>query len=207
MLAARDELYRSMKISVLDIPEIRILKPQRFVDGRGYFSEIYNKRTLSSLGIEVEFVQDNCSLSIEEGTVRGLHFQIPPFAQDKLVRVIRGKMFDVAVDLRHGSPSYGRYVSAILSAEEWNQIYIPKGFAHGFCTLEPNTEVGYRVSEYYAPEYERGVHWNDPDLGIDWPISGSEVTLAARDQTLPPLKGLSEFFTYGSSLDETACTS
>src|SRR5690606_31788930 len=117
--------------------------------------EVYNRRTLEALGIDVEFVQDNHSLSAERGTVRGLHFQVPPFAQAKLVRVVRGAVFDVAVDLRGGSPTYGQHVSAILSAAEWNQIFVPAGFAHGFATLEPATEVIYKVSQYYAPEADR----------------------------------------------------
>ncbi len=132
-----------MQIKDLGIPGVKVLIPKKHGDHRGFFSEVYNKRTLAAAGIDIDFVQDNHSLSAEKGTVRGLHFQVPPFAQDKLVRVVHGSVFDVAVDLRRGSPTYGKHVSVVLSAEEWNQILVPIGFAHGFMTLEPNTEVIY----------------------------------------------------------------
>lgn len=171
----------------LDIPEVKILAPRKFGDERGFFSETYNKRTLTSLGIDIEFVQDNHSFSAAKGTVRGLHFQTPPFAQDKLVRVIRGSIFDVAVDIRKDSPTYGQWVSAIVSAEAWNQILVPAGFAHGVCTLEPNTELIYKVSNYYAPDHDHGLLWNDPNLGIEWPVAPDEAILSEKDQQLPKL--------------------
>ena len=154
-------------------------------DYRGYFSETYNRRTLAAAGIGINFVQDNHSLSAEKGTVRGLHFQTPPFAQDKLVRVVRGSVFDVAVDLRRDSPTFGQHVSVVLSDEAWNQLLIPIGFAHGFMTLEDDTEVIYKVSEYYAPEHDKGLRWNDPMLGIQWPISEDEAVLSDKDRGLP----------------------
>ena len=154
-------------------------------DYRGYFSETYNRRTLAAAGIGINLVQDNHSLSAEKGTVRGLHFQTPPFAQDKLVRVVRGSVFDVAVDLRRDSPTYGQHVSVVLSDEAWNQLLIPIGFAHGFMTLEDDTEVIYKVSEYYAPEHDKGLRWNDPMLGIQWPISEDEAVLSDKDRGLP----------------------
>ena len=140
-----------MQVEHLNIPDVRLLSPGKHDDRRGFFSETYNKKAFAALGIYIDFVQDNHSYSADKGTVRGLHFQTPPFAQDKLVRVARGSVFDIAVDLRQGSSSYGRHVSAVLSAEAWNQILVPIGFAHGFMTLEPDTEVIYKVSNYYAP--------------------------------------------------------
>lgn len=187
-----------MQVTTLGIADVKVVVPERFGDSRGSFSETYNKSVLASAGIDSEFVQDNHSFSIEPGTVRGLHFQTPPFAQDKLVRVVRGAAFDVAVDLRRGSPTYGRHVSVILSAEEWNQIFVPKGFAHGFCTLEPNTEVVYKVSAYYVRVHDKGLLWNDPDLGIRWPVAEGSAILSDKDRRLPRLGELPEIFVYGS---------
>ncbi|WP_437126168.1 dTDP-4-dehydrorhamnose 3,5-epimerase [Pelagibius litoralis] len=180
----------------LEIPEVRILRPVKHGDHRGFFSETYNKRALREAGIDLDFVQDNQSLSAETGTVRGLHFQVAPHAQAKLLRVIRGAVFDVAVDLRWGSPSYGKHVSATVSAADWNQVFIPAGFAHGFCTLEPATEVLYKVTDYYAPQAEQGVLWNDPDLEISWPVGDDEAILSERDRGFPPLRELSRVFEY-----------
>jgi dTDP-4-dehydrorhamnose 3,5-epimerase len=185
-----------MMVIALDIPDVKILTPKKHGDHRGFFSEVYNKRALAAAGIDIDFVQDNQSLSAEKGTVRGLHFQIPPFAQDKLVRAVRGAVFDVAVDLRRSSPTYGQKVSAVLSAAEWNQILVPIGFAHGFMTLEPDTEVIYKVSNYYAPEHERGLLWNDPDLGIEWPIPEGEAVLSDRDRKQPRLAELVSAFEF-----------
>jgi dTDP-4-dehydrorhamnose 3,5-epimerase len=184
-----------MDVVSLAIPEVRLLSPAKHGDHRGFFSETYSKRAFAAAGIGIEFVQDNHSLSAEAGTLRGLHFQVPPHAQAKLLRVTRGAVFDVAVDLRSGAPSYGRHVSAVISAAAWNQIFIPAGFAHGFCTLEPDTEVLYKVSDFYAPEAERGLLWNDPDLGIDWPEHAGAV-LSARDRDWPRLRDLSRVFDY-----------
>ena len=176
-----------MQIEELDIPAVKVLKPRKHGDHRGFFSEVYNRRALAEAGIGIEFVQDNHSLSAEKGTVRGLHFQTPPFAQDKLVRVVRGAVFDVAVDLRRGSPTYGRHVSVVLSAEAWNQMLAPIGFAHGFMTLEPDTEVIYKVSNYYAPDHDKGILWNDPDLAIPWPLDTGVAILSPKDRELPRL--------------------
>lgn len=188
-----------MEVVSLGIPDVKIIKPKKVGDHRGFFSETYDKRSLASNGVDSEFVQDNHSLSLQKAVIRGLHFQTPPFAQDKLVRVVRGAIFDVAVDLRRGSPTYGRHVSAIISAKEWNEILVPIGFAHGFMTLEPDTEVIYKVSDYYSPAHDAGLLWNDPDLGIAWPISESEAILSDKDRKLPRLNELSEVFIYPKS--------
>lgn len=179
-----------MQVEQLRIPDVKVLTPKKHGDHRGFFSEIYNRRALAEAGIEIEFVQDNHSRSAAKGTVRGLHFQIPPFAQDKLVRVVRGAVFDVAVDLRRGSPTYGRHASVTLSAESWNQVLVPAGFAHGFQTLAPDTEVIYKVSGYYAPDHDKGLLWNDPALGIEWPIPEREAVLSDKDRRQPRLADL-----------------
>ncbi len=183
-----------MDVTPTAIPEVRIVKPRRFADSRGYFSETYNQRVFCAAGIGMPFVQDNQSLSRPKGTVRGLHFQLPPFAQDKLVRVVRGSILDVAVDIRRGAPSFGRSVSVVLSAEEGSQLFIPIGFAHGFCTLEDDTEVLYKVSNFYSAECDRGISWNDPDLAIDWPVSPDLAVLSDKDKTWPRLKDLPACF-------------
>ena len=172
----------------LEIADVKIIKPKRFGDHRGFFSEVYNKQVFAAHGIDGDFVQDNHSLSGERGTLRGLHFQSPPFAQHKLVRVVRGSIFDVAVDLRRGSPTYARHVSAIVSAEEWNQVLVPIGFAHGFMSLEPDTEVVYKVNAYYSPQNDRGIIWSDADLAIAWPLT--PPVLSDKDQKLPRLSEL-----------------
>ncbi|TNC50553.1 dTDP-4-dehydrorhamnose 3,5-epimerase [Rubellimicrobium rubrum] len=171
-----------MQVEELAISGVKILRPKKHGDSRGFFSEVYNRHALGDAGIDIDFVQDNHSLSSERGVVRGLHYQTPPFAQDKLVRVIRGSIIDVAVDLRRSSTTYGKHVTAVLSADEWNQILVPVGFAHGFMTLEPNTEVIYKVSNYYAPEHDKGISWNDPDLGISWPIEERHAVLSDKDR-------------------------
>jgi dTDP-4-dehydrorhamnose 3,5-epimerase len=185
-----------MEVSPTAISDVRLIKTRVFRDSRGWFCETYNKQAWAQAGIEFEFefVQDNHSLSVEKGVVRGLHFQVPPFQQDKLIRAVRGAIFDVAVDLRRHSSTFGKHVSLILSAEEWNQLLVPAGFAHGFCTLEPNTEVIYKVTQYYSPAHDRGVVWNDPELGIAWPVTGSEALLSEKDRKLPRLADCQEFF-------------
>ncbi|MGD1875988.1 MAG: dTDP-4-dehydrorhamnose 3,5-epimerase [Kiloniellaceae bacterium] len=188
-----------MDVTRLAIPDVLVLKPVKHGDHRGFFSETYNKQAFAAAGIDADFVQDNQSLSAEVGTVRGLHFQVPPRAQAKLLRVVSGAVFDVAVDLRWGSPSYGQHVGATISAAAWNQIFIPAGFAHGFCTLEPGTEVIYKVSDFYAPEAEQGLLWNDPALGSAWP-EGAGAMLAERDRGWPPLRELSRVFQYDQGL-------
>lgn len=185
-----------MNIETLAIPDIKLITPSILKDERGFFSETFNVRTLASLGISEAFVQDNHSLSVPRGVVRGLHFQIPPRDQTKLVRVVRGAIFDVAVDIRHGSPTFGRHVAAVLSAENWSQLWIPRGFAHGFCTLESNTEVLYKVTDYYVPDCDRGLRWDDPSLGIAWPISSGDALLSAKDRTHPALVELPVYFRY-----------
>lgn len=180
-----------------EIPEVLILKPRKFEDDRGFFSETYNqKRALELAGLPENFVQDNVSLSKQKGTVRGIHFQTPPFAQDKLVRVLKGSILDVAVDLRKGSPTFGKHVAVELSSDNFEQLFIPKGFGHAFCTLEDNTEVMYKVTDYYAPQNDAGIIWNDPDLGINWPIKDGEALLSAKDAILPLFKNIESVFTY-----------
>lgn len=176
------------------IPDVWIYTPRRFVDDRGWFSETFNAATLDDALGGIAFVQDNHSLSRQVGTLRGMHLQIPPKAQDKLVRAVRGSVLDVAVDIRKASSTYGQWVSAVLSAENGAQIFVPKGFAHGFLTLEPDTEVIYKVSDYYSREHERGVVWNDPALAIDWSVEESAVTIVDRDQQFPELAALENYF-------------
>jgi dTDP-4-dehydrorhamnose 3,5-epimerase len=177
-------------VEPLPIQDVLLIRPKKFSDERGYFMEAYNRAELAECGITTVFVQDNQALSRKPGTVRGLHFQAPPRAQAKLVRVLRGAIFDVAVDLRQGSSTYGRWCGAKLSAEGAEQIFVPPGFAHGYCTLEPNSEVAYKVDSYYAPEAESGVLWNDPDVGVPWPLPTTDIVLADRDARLPPLRNL-----------------
>jgi dTDP-4-dehydrorhamnose 3,5-epimerase len=172
-----------MDITSLEIPEVKLIKPKMHFDSRGYFTETYNYRMLKSFGITCEFVQDNQSLSREIGTIRGLHFQAPPATQAKLVRVVAGSIFDVAVDIRRGSATYGQWCGATLT-EGGEQLFIPHGFAHGFCTLAPNTTVAYKVDDYYSAERSSGIIWNDVTLGIRWPLTSNEVTLSASDRNL-----------------------
>ena len=183
-------------VETLSIPGPMILQVRRFEDARGYFSETYNARVFAEAGIKSPFVQDNHSLSREKGTVRGLHFQRPPHAQEKLLRVIRGRILDVVVDLRQGSSSYGKHVAVELNDRDGRQLYVPVGFAHGFCTLEPDTEILYKVTDFWAPDCEGGILWNDPALAIDWPdFAGTQV--AAKDAALGPLRDLETPFTQG----------
>jgi dTDP-4-dehydrorhamnose 3,5-epimerase len=164
-----------------------MLQPQAFADPRGSFSETYNRRVLAGIGIPDEFVQDNQSYSVLAGTIRGLHLQLDPHAQGKLVRVLRGRIVDVAVDLRPGSRTLHQHVAVELSASAGNQVWIPRGFAHGFCTLEPNTGVLYKVTSYYEPAADRSIRWNDPDLGIPWPVTAADAILSSKDQAAPSL--------------------
>jgi dTDP-4-dehydrorhamnose 3,5-epimerase len=176
------------------IPEVLLLTPPRFTDDRGFFSETWNERRFAEAGIPDPFVQDNHALSADRGIVRGLHLQIAPHAQGKLVRVVRGAIWDVAVDVRDGSPSYGRHVGTVLSAENWQQLWIPAGFLHGYCTLEPDTEVIYKVTAPWDRAAERGVIWNDPDLAVPWPIALSEAILSDKDRVLPRLAECPSWF-------------
>jgi dTDP-4-dehydrorhamnose 3,5-epimerase len=177
-----------MEITPLEIGDVKLVKAKRFDDERGFFSEVYKQSAFAEAGVAVEFVQDNHSRSARAGTVRGLHFQLPPFAQTKLVRVTRGRILDVAVDVRSGSPTFGRHVAVELSEENWLQLLVPAGFAHGYCTLEPDTEVLYKVSAAYAPQCDAGILWNDPDLGIAWPVDAPGAVVSDKDRNLPRLK-------------------
>jgi len=185
-----------MKIDTLAIPELKLVTPAIFRDARGYFSETYNQKALAEAGVDRVFVQDNQSLSRSRGVLRGLHFQIAPHPQAKLVRVTRGAIFDVAVDIRHGSPTFGHHVAVVLSADNWSQLWVPEGFAHGFCTLEPESEVIYKVTDFYAPECDRGLAWDDPDLGIAWPLADAETVLSDKDRRHPRLKDVPAHFSY-----------
>jgi dTDP-4-dehydrorhamnose 3,5-epimerase len=185
-----------------DVSEFKgllLLEPRRFGDPRGFFSEVYNRRVLSSSGFDREFVQDNHSYSADRGVVRGLHFQTPPFAQDKLVRVTRGRVLDVVVDLRRGSPTYGDHAAVELSAENWLQLLAPVGFAHGFVTLEAHTEVQYKVTAYYAPDHDANLLWSDPALGIDWGLTPAEATVSAKDADAPRLAEIDSPFDFGDA--------
>lgn len=171
-----------MILEPTSLPDVLILTPRRHGDARGHFSEVWNRQTLARLGIDIDFVQDNHSLSRQAGTVRGLHFQAPPHAQAKLVRCGAGAILDVAVDIRRGSPSYGRWVRVELSAENGRQLLIPAGFLHGFVTLRPETEVLYKCSDVYAPGCDGAVRFDDPDLGIDWGIDPAQAVLSDKDR-------------------------
>jgi len=185
---------QTVQLSPTEIVDVKLLASRIHRDQRGFFSETYNKAELAKLGVNLDFVQDNHSLSVERGVIRGLHFQVPPFAQDKLVRVVRGAIYDVAVDIRRNSPTYGKHVARVISAQKWNQLLVPIGFAHGLCTIEPNTEVIYKVSNYYSPEHDRGLLWNDPDLGIAWPIAENEAVLSDKDRKHPRFSELPHYF-------------
>lgn len=176
-----------MDVVALAIPDVKLIRYAVFPDARGLFAETYSRRTYAAAGIATEFVQENRSVSHRAGTVRGLHLQVAPAAQDKLVRVGRGAILDVAVDVRPGSPTRGRHVAVELREGEPVQLLIPQGFAHGFCTLVPDTEVLYKVSHPYSPEHERGIAWDDPELGIDWPVRSADAILSERDRAHPRL--------------------
>ncbi len=183
-----------MIVEQLAIPEVILLTPPRFGDSRGFFSEVFSTRRFAEVGVAGPFTQDNHSLSAQKGTVRGLHCQIAPSAQGKLVRCVRGAIWDVAVDIRHGSPTFGHHVAAVLSAENWQQIWVPGGFLHGFCTLEPDTEVIYKVTADYDRAAERGVIWNDPSLALPWPVGPADAILSDKDQILPRLAACDSWF-------------
>lgn len=190
-----------MQIEPTALAGVHILTPRRFGDARGFFAEVWNRRTLAARGIDIDFVQDNQSLSAAAGTVRGLHYQAPPHAQDKLVRVGRGRILDVAVDARRGSPQYGRWVAVELSAENGRQLLVPRGFLHGFVTLEPDCEVLYKCSDVYAPDCDGAVRWDDPDLAIDWQRGrwGTDApapTLSAKDAAAPLWRDFDSPFTW-----------
>lgn len=183
-----------MRVVETEIPDVKVISPIRFGDDRGWFEEIYRQDVLAAAGIRDVFVQDNASFSISRGTVRGLHFQTPPSAQAKLVRVLVGSALDVAVDLRPSSTTYGRHVTVEIDANLGRLVYIPSGFAHGFCTLEANTLVSYKVSAPYDSRCDRSLAWNDPALGIEWPIASSDAILSAKDRAAPELAKLEKAF-------------
>jgi dTDP-4-dehydrorhamnose 3,5-epimerase len=179
-----------MNVTPLAIPDVKLIVPRRIGDARGYFVETHNERTFAAAGITTRFVQDNHAYSAEAGTLRGLHLQRAPHAQTKLVRCVRGRLFDVAVDVRAASPTFGQWVSAELSAENGAQLYVPQGFLHGYLTLEPHTEVIYKVDDHYAPREEAGVIWSDPDIAIAWPTVVGTPHLSDKDARLPRLRDL-----------------
>lgn len=181
-----------MDIRRLELDGVLEIVPSKFGDARGFFSETYSQKRLAEAGIDIVWVQDNQSFSAEKGVLRGLHVQLPPFAQDKLIRVLRGSILDVAVDLRKASATYGKWVSCMLSAEAWNQLLVPKGFAHGFVTLEPDVEVFYKVSAPYAPEHERCIRWNDPLIGVAWGLEGCQPVLSPKDAAAPLFADIAE---------------
>lgn len=180
------------------IPEVLLLSCDRHQDSRGYFTETYLAAKFDQLGIGARFVQENQALSVNVETIRGLHFQSPPHAQAKLVRVLRGAIFDVAVDIRIGSPTYGKWVGTRLDAAGGDQIFVPAGFAHGYCTLEPDTEILYKCDAYYAPDAEGGILFSDPAIGIEWPVAGDRAILSEKDLALPRLEDLSSPFVMGA---------
>lgn len=184
----------SLEVRSLDIPDVKIISPIKHGDSRGFFSETYSKKDLAEAGIHLVFVQDNHSMSSQAGTLRGLHYQGHPFAQDKLVRVVSGRILDVAVDLRRASPTFGKWVAAEISAEKWNQILVPIGFAHAICTLEPNTQLIYKVSNYYAPKHDFGIRWNDQDIGVKWPFPDDQLILSDKDKKQPFFKDVVNWF-------------
>jgi dTDP-4-dehydrorhamnose 3,5-epimerase len=176
------------------IEAVKIVTPKSFADSRGVFCETYNRNRFFEHGIALEFIQDNHSSSVETGTIRGLHFQSPPAAQDKLIRVLRGSILDVAVDLRRSSPTYGKWTAEKLSATDGKQLLVPVGFAHGFCTLEPDTHVLYKVTAYYSPANDLGIAWDDPDLAIDWPVKPGKAILSEKDTRHPRFDSLPTYF-------------
>ncbi|MDJ1158805.1 dTDP-4-dehydrorhamnose 3,5-epimerase [Chelatococcus sp. SYSU_G07232] len=183
-----------MDIVSLDIPDVRLVRPRRHGDTRGWFMETWRRDRFAAQGITDDFVQDNRSFSARRGTVRGLHFQRPPHAQAKLVGALTGSLLDVVVDLRRSSPHYGRHLTVELSADEGTMLYVPVGFAHGFCTLSDATTVFYKVSDTYAPECDGGISWNDPALGIAWPVGVAEAVVSDKDRALPLLAELPPIF-------------
>ena len=180
------------------ISDVILVKPRRFQDERGYFEETYSQKVYTTGGIPHDFVQDNHSLSVQKAVLRGLHFQVPPHGQDKLLRCTRGSIIDVAVDIRKGSPTFGQHVAVELSAENGWQLFIPVGFAHGFCTLEENSEVQYKVTDFYSAECDRGIAFDDIDIGIDWPFVLEELILSEKDKKHPRLSEFDSPFVYSN---------
>jgi dTDP-4-dehydrorhamnose 3,5-epimerase len=186
--------WARMQVEETTIPAVKILIPKKHGDARGFFSEVYNKAAWEGLGLHYSFVQDNHSFSAAVGTLRGLHFQTPPFAQDKLVRVGRGRILDVAVDIRRSSPTFGRWAAVELSAENWRQLLVPIGFAHGFVTLEPDTEVLYKTTANYSPSHDCGIAFDDPDIGVKWPLPPTGPLMSDKDRRWPRLSDARDLF-------------
>lgn len=182
-----------LEVSKLGLEGVLEIKPRRFSDDRGFFSETYNAHAFAEAGIDLVFVQDNHSFSAVKGVLRGLHYQLPPHAQEKLVRVTKGAILDVAVDIRRRSPTFGKWIALEISAEKWNQILVPKGFAHGFVTLTDETEVIYKVTDVYSPAHDRSIRFDDPDIGIDWPLPPASLLLSAKDRDAPSLRAAETF--------------
>ena len=185
-----------MEVIETAIPAVKLLTPRRFGDARGFFTETWNARRMTEIGLDIAFVQDNFSHSAEVGTVRGLHYQRPPNAQGKLVRVARGRVLDVAVDVRKGSPTYGKWVAEELSWENGAMLWVPRGFLHGFVTLEPDTDVVYKVDGFYAPDCDGAIRFDDPDLAIDWGIDPAKAVLSAKDAAAPAFRDFETPFLY-----------
>jgi dTDP-4-dehydrorhamnose 3,5-epimerase len=183
-----------MDVIPLEISDVKLIVPKKFGDHRGFFSEVFNAAGMRAAGIDHDWVQDNHSHSVAQGVLRGLHYQLEPMAQAKLVRVVRGAILDVAVDIRRSSPTFGNVVTAEISAENWRQIYVPVGFAHGFVTLMPNTEVIYKVTNVYSPKHERGIRWDDPALGINWGVDSAAAVLSDRDRVHPLLADQADLY-------------
>ena len=189
-------VVEGLEARALEIPEIKVFRAERREDRRGDVMPTYNKAYFASLGIHTDFVHENHCFSPRRGTVRGFHYQLPPHGQPKLIRVTRGRILDVNVDLRKGSPAFGRHVKVELAPDGWNQILVPVGFAHGYVTLEDDTEVIFKLGSQFAPAYAVGLAWNDPDLGIAWPITEAEAIVLARDLDRPRFRDLTDFFPY-----------
>lgn len=185
-----------MEIRSASLPGVLLIQPKKHGDHRGFFSETFRNDVLKQHGVDLSWVQDNHSFSAAAGVVRGLHFQAPPVAQAKIVRALRGAILDVVVDIRRGSPTYGQHLAVELSAGNWTQLLVPEGFAHGFCTLTPDTEIAYKVNAPYAAASEGGLLWNDPALGIDWPVDAGKAVLSDRDQEWPGIRDLVSPFTF-----------
>jgi dTDP-4-dehydrorhamnose 3,5-epimerase len=186
----------ALEVRETGLPGLRVLVPKRLRDERGFLAETWRRDRFHELGLGRAWCQENHAGSSRAGTVRGLHYQVPPAAQAKLVRVVRGALLDVAVDLRRGSPTFGRHAAVELSTANFRQLFIPAGFAHGYCTLEPDTEILYRLDHVYAPEHERGISWNDPELGIEWPVDPASAIVSAKDRSLPRLADQPDLFDY-----------
>ena len=191
-------MVEGVEVETFAAPGLVALVPPKHSDARGFLSETYSRRRFREIGIDTDFVQDNHTFSAAKGTIRGLHFQVPPHEQGKLIRVVRGAVLDVVVDIRQGSPTFGRPIAVELSAANWRQLYVPPGFAHGFCTLTPDAEVLYRMTQYYAGDADRGLAFDDPELAIDWPVDPSTAIISDKDRGHPPLKDLPAYFHYRS---------